>query len=59
MTKEERSLLSELAQVKLLLRRIERDASRLRNLKVTGAIDGACRQIDQAVLAVAEKVEIR
>jgi hypothetical protein len=52
MTKEAKALVTEIAQVKLYLRRIERDALKVRNIKVNLAIDEACKSLDVAVLAM-------
>jgi hypothetical protein len=54
MTKEAKALATEIAQVKLYLRRIERDATRLKLAKSMAAIDQACKSLDVAVLAVQE-----
>lgn len=51
MNKDERSIATELAQVKLYLRRIERDSEKVKNPRLTACIDEACKSLDVAVLA--------
>jgi hypothetical protein len=49
MTKEERVVATELAQVKLLLRRIEAESARLGNKAAGAMIDEACGRIQTAI----------